>query len=244
MPRIYLVTSWQEVYPERLKGATAVVIDVLAATTNIITGLAHGVERFILARDREETEALAQKLPPESRLRAGEIGSSFIREFELSPLSSNFRSPRVRGQTIVLNTTNGTRAAYACRPAARVILAAVVNARAVVDFLVREQTEKITIVCSGNLGKIAYEDFFCGGLLVEKLLASREYRTNDAALAARDVYRQGRERTFPAFLDTLSSRAILTYGTEDEIRFAAQEDLYSLVPGMSPHSPLGLEIRA
>lgn len=124
------------------------------------------------------------------------------------------------------------------------ILAAVVNARAVVDFLVREQAEKITIVCSGNLGKIAYEDFFCGGLLVEKLLAHREFRANDAARAARDVYRQGRERAFPAFLDTLSSRAILAYGSEDEIRFAAQEDLYALVPGMSPHSPLGLEIKA
>ena len=243
MPRIYLVTAWQEVYPERLKGATAVIIDVLAATTNIITGLAHGAERFILARDREETEALAQQLPPESRLRAGEIGSSIIREFELTPLSSNFRSPRVKGKTIVLNTTNGTRAAHACRPAARMILAAVINARAVVDFLVREQTEKITIVCSGNLGKIAYEDFYCGGLLVEKLLAHHEFRANDAALAARDVYRQGREQAFPAFLDTLSSRAILAYGTEDEIRFAAQEDLYSLVPGMSPHSPLGLEIK-
>lgn len=244
MPRIYLVTTWQEVDPECLNGVTAVVIDVLATTTNIITGLAHGAERFILARDREETEALAHLLPPESCLRAGEIGSNFIREFELSPLSSNFRSPRVRGQTIILNTTNGTKAAHACRPSQKVILAALVNARAVVDLLVREQMEKITIVCAGNLGKIAYEDFFCGGLLVEKLLASREYRANDAARAARDVYRQGRERAFPAFLDTLSGRAILTYGTEDEIRYAAQEDLYPLVPVMSPPSSLGLEIRA
>lgn len=63
------------------------------------------------------------------------------------------------------------------------------------------------------------------------------------ALAARDVYRQGRERVFPAFLDTLSSRAILAYGPEDEIRFASQEDLYSLVPGMSSPSFLGLEIK-
>ena len=244
MARIYLVTAWQEVDPGRLKGVTAVVIDVLAATTNIITGLAHGAESFILTRDREETEALAQKLPPESRLRAGEIGSGFIREFELTPLSSNFRSPRVKGKTIVLNTTNGTKAAHACRPAQKVILAALVNARAVVDFLAREQTEKITIVCAGNLGKIAYEDFFCGGLLVEKLLAHRDFRANDAALAARDVYRQGRERAFPAFLDTLSSRAILVYGTEEEIRFAAREDLYTLVPGMFPHPSLGLEIKA
>lgn len=233
MRRIHLLTHWETVDPDRLRVSTAVVIDVLLATTNIVIGLQHGAERFILARDREETDRLAGQFPPGDSLRAGEVGDDIIHEYELSPLPSSFRDTRIRGKPIVMNTTNGTKAVHACRSAEKIILAAVVNAGAVVNYLSRESMNKITIVCAGNIGMIAYEDFFCGGLIVDRLLAQERYRVNDAALAARDAYLQRKGDPLPMFRESLSGRAIRVYGSEQEIRLAARKDISSTVPSVT-----------
>lgn len=242
MRRIHLLTHWEKVDPGRLRNSTAVVIDVLLATTNIAVGLQHGAERFVLARDREETDRLAGQLPPGDSLRAGEVGDDIIREYELSPLPSSFRDTRIRGKTIVMNTTNGTKAVHACRSAEKTVLAAVVNAGAVVNYLFRESVNKITIVCAGNIGRIAYEDFFCGGLMVDRLVEQEKYRINDAALAARDAYLQRKDDPLPVFRESLSGRAIRAYGSEEEIRLAAKKDVFPIIPSVTNHSTF-IEVR-
>jgi len=242
--RIHLLTAWERIDPDRIRGATAVVIDVLLATSNVVAGLGHGVERFLLARDRDETERIARGLAPGRYLRAGEIGTDMIREFEMLPLPSQFREEeKLRGQTVVLNTTNGTRAVHACRPAGRIVLASLLNARAVADDLFDKAEERITIVCAGNIGLIAYEDFFGGGMLVDLLLERGDYRINDAARAARDTYRYGRGRAADTFVQTLSGLAIKIYASEEEIHFAARENIYPLVPCVTDNSAENIEVK-
>lgn len=243
MPRIHLLTHWEAADPKRLEGATAVVIDVLLATTNIVIALAQGAERFLLARDRQETERIAGALPAGEYLRAGEVGADVIREYELIPLPSAFSSADLNGKTVIMNSTNGTKAVHACRSAGRIVLAALANAGAVADVLLRDSTGRITIVCAGNVGLIAYEDLYCGGLIVDSLLTGGEYKVNDAALVARDTYLQRKGDILPIFRESLSGRAIRVYSSEEEIRIAAREDTYSLIPEAVDNSSDFIEVR-
>src|SRR5215471_16709675 len=119
------------VEPRALKGADAVVIDVLRATTTIIHALAAGCDAVHPCAEIDEAKALAATLPKRKGLLAGERAGEPIADFDLGNSPREFTAKKCKGKTLVFTTTNGTQAIIRAVEAERLLIAGFVNFSAV-----------------------------------------------------------------------------------------------------------------
>src|SRR5437016_14185631 len=109
---------------------TALVIDVLRASTTIITALANGCLAIVPVADPRDARRRAGERWGEGVLVAGERRGEPIPGFDLSNSPLEFRTAQVRGKTVFFTTSNGTRALLAARAAAANGVAGLVNVTA------------------------------------------------------------------------------------------------------------------
>src|SRR6476659_5515753 len=169
----------------RLPASIAVVIDVLRASTSIVHALAAGCTCIRPCLEVEEARALADQMRAGRVLLAGDRGGRLIEGFDLDNSPRRFTPRNCRGQSIVMTTTNGTRALLRCAPAARTLIAAFVNYSAVCEQL-RHDARPVCIVCAGTDGAVTLEDTLLAGALVDFLYDLGGVRLNDGARIAWD----------------------------------------------------------
>ena len=136
------------VAPEELAGTTAVVIDVLRATTTILYALQAGASEVIPCLEIGDALKIAASLPRSQVVLGGERGGLPIDGFDLGNSPREYDPPAVAGKTVVMTTTNGTRAMDQCRIAESVLIGGFVNAAALADRLAAR--ERIALVCAGS----------------------------------------------------------------------------------------------
>jgi 2-phosphosulfolactate phosphatase len=228
--RLDVTFSPGEIVPGDLAGRTAVVIDVLRASTSIVEALAAGAKAIYPVPSVEDALRLAHSLGRQSVLLAGERRRLPIEGFDLGNSPAEFSGERVAGKTLIMSTTNGTVVFGQTATADRVIVASLGNLSAVVDDLVRSQAEPV-LLCSGRERQFALEDAVCAGLLAARLgeATPGPWELNDAAIAA--VALAGRfgspQELFPM---TEAGRAIAEVGLGDDLSFCAQLDRHHVVP--------------
>ncbi len=180
-----------------LSQTVCVVFDVLRATSSIVTALANGACEIIPVCEIAEAVALRQARP--DLLLAGERnGRRILRaqtgsvDFDLGNSPREFTRERVAGRSIAMTTTNGTRALQACRGARRLLVGSFLNLSAVTDWLARDRTERLLIVCSGTHEEAAYEDVLGAGALCDAVWAQfANGHLADSAQMARETYQRG-----------------------------------------------------
>ena len=149
-------------------------VDVLRATTVMVHALANGCEAVIPCAEIEEAQAVAASFPPGTALLAGERGGLPIPGFDLGNSPGDYTREVCAGKTLVMTTTNGTRAILASQEADRVYVASFANLKATTDellvqFLKKDHGHPIHIVCSGTEGFISLEDSLLAGALAKNL---------------------------------------------------------------------------
>jgi len=233
--------------PRELAGGTAVVIDVLRATTTIAYALDAGAKQIIPCLEIADALALAEQFSPDEVLLGGEREGSPIEGFDLGNSPDEYTPERVEGKTVVFTTTNGTRAINHARAADEVVLAAFVNAGAIVRRLV--DREHVHILCAGTDGKMSDDDILLAGMLVERL--QREggmvYQQNGQAMTARETWLHsfalpqalGAEPLDPDRLATelrksLAAQNLMSLGLDDDILAASWISRFDLVPQLDP----------
>jgi 2-phosphosulfolactate phosphatase len=230
------------------------VIDVLRASTTIITALAHGAAgvRPVLTIDEARTLAAAGG-PGAGILLGGERGGLRIDGFDLGNSPLEYSRQRVAGRRIVITTTNGTAALDACSAAAEVIIGAIVNRSAVAArarSLARAHgTADIHLVCAGTDGHVTEEDLLAAGAILEAAVRLPEASgdTLDAtATVALSVFRDtsaapqaagtsGGEAAVAAaivaaFAGSRGGRNLIELGMQDDLPIAAAIDSLRVVP--------------
>jgi len=202
---------------------TGVVIDVIRATSTICQALAAGYERAFCAAEVEEARALRDALG--EGVLGGERHAVRIPGFDLGNSPREYMEPI--GETLILSTTNGTRAVVvAAERCERVFVASLLNLAAVVE-AAREAGDDVVVVCAGVQGTLALDDAFVAGRIVELL----GWERTDAAVAAARLAAtwSGAEEAFRA---SKSGRNLMENAPELEadIPFCAQESVLDVVP--------------
>ena len=169
-PQVFVHLLPSLIPPGALRGGVAVVVDVLRATTVMVHALAAGCEAVIPCGAIDEAKQVAAGLPPGTALLAGERGGLPIPGFNLGNSPGDFTPEVCEGQTLVMTTTNGTRAILASLEAERVYVASFANLRATseeiaVQFLKKDHGHAVHIVCAGTEGFISLEDSLLAGAL-------------------------------------------------------------------------------
>ena len=201
--------------------ATAVVIDVLRASSTITLALASGYERVLIAGDIDEARALAGP----GRVLAGEVNCARAPGFDLGNSPEETLEPRA--PELVLATTNGAPAILAAAAAAdEVLVAALLNFAAVCERLAG--ADDVLLVCAGTDGRVSIEDVYLAGRLSVALDGPR----TDAAQIAESV-----ARAYPNARDALEASAgavgLRREGLESDLAFCAQESIVEVVPRLS-----------
>jgi len=202
---------------------TGIVIDVIRATSTICQALASGYARVFCAAEVDEARALRDALG--EGVLGGERKAVRIPGFDLGNSPREYLEPA--GKTLILSTTNGTRAVVAAaQRCERVLIASLLNLSAVVE-AARDAAEDVVVVCAGVQGTLALDDAFVAGRIVELLGWER---TDAAEAAARLVTTwSGAEEAFRA---SKSGRNLMENAPELEadIPFCARESVLDVVP--------------
>jgi 2-phosphosulfolactate phosphatase len=226
----------------RLRGVVAVVIDVLRATTTIVHALAAGATCVRPVAEVEEARTLADSMRAGRVLLGGERGGEKLPGFDLGNSPLEYTPQRCRGSTVVLTTSNGTRALLRAAEAGRVLVAAFVNFSAVCELL-RADACPVHIICSGTEGEVSLEDTLLAGALVNDLRDGYVLRLNDSARLAWDCF-EHHGRVLEGALEIGKGGARLrALGYDDDIRAAARVDQFNLVPELR-RNPLRVEVGA
>ena len=228
--KVHVLTKKEELDSVRIPGKVVVVLDILFATTTMVTALAHGANEIVPVLDEAAARAYGKDLPDDSFVLAGELYAETLQGFA-HPAPLSLLEHGIKGKTVVYSTTNGTVAMTQAGAAARVYCGALLNAGAIVERIVAQHPrETVLIVCSGSGNNFNFEDFYGAGYFVERfaerLGSAADF--SDAAKAARMVYREARAPE--ALLDCRVGRMMVAKGLAREVEFACRLDAFPVVP--------------
>jgi 2-phosphosulfolactate phosphatase len=216
-----------------LDGRVALVVDVFRATTMVVAAFGAGCARVIPVASPAAAREKAAAMAPEPVLLAGERGGDPIEGFDLGNSPLECTPERVGGRTLILTTTNGTRAMLKAAEAAAAAVAALTNASAAARWAAASGRD-VTVLCAGEQGSFSLEDAACAGLLVDGLLrADPAARLSDAAQAAHCLglaYGGQPERLKS---DAAWARQLHRNGRAADLDACARIDTSSLVPEIS-----------
>jgi 2-phosphosulfolactate phosphatase len=199
-----------------------IVVDVIRATSSIAQALAAGYERVLCCAEIDEARELRASLGDEAVV-GGERNAVVVDGFDVGASPREF-AEGAKAPTLILTTTNGTRAILTAASRCEVVLlGSLLNLSALVAEA-RRAGGDVAIVCSGFKGAFALDDAYCAG----RIVASLGGEVSDAALAAELV-----AQAFPDPLTGLNARTYGPPGLEADIAFCAQVDLLDVVPRFS-----------
>jgi 2-phosphosulfolactate phosphatase len=211
---------------------TAIVVDVLRATSTIAQALDAGYSRVFCCAEVEEARALREHL--NSAVLAGEREAQAIPGFDLGNSPREFVRPL--GEQVVLTTTNGTQAVVTAATACDAVLIGSLLNLAAIAAAAAERGEDATVVCAGVDGVFSLDDAYCAGRIAEALGGER----TDAAEAAVRV-----AASFSTAEEALrAAQNPRQEGLDEDIAWCARENVSAVVPrflGMrGPAAEVGL----
>jgi 2-phosphosulfolactate phosphatase len=172
--KIHITLNARDIHEEDLCGKIAVVIDVLRATSVIVTAVSNGARWVKTVATIEE----AFQLKSPDVILGGERQAMPIEGFDLGNSPLEYTSQRVSGKGIVLTTTNGTLALSRSGTAEEVLIGALLNHQAVADYLFLKHLP-VELICAGTNGEFSLDDFLCAGLICSTLQTSGRFETDD-----------------------------------------------------------------
>ena len=203
-----------------------VLVDVLRATTTIVTAVANGVEAIIPVATHEE----ARRFKAEGYLVASEKDGVQLDWADFGNSSFSFTRDAIGGKTLVYCTTNGTRALHIAGAASGVAIGAFINISAVTEWLMGQRAD-VVILCSGWKNKFCLEDALFAGALTRRLADTGLFHAEcDSAEAAMDLWTLAEGDLLDYVQKAAQRHRLKRLGLDDVIPYSFERDLVDVVP--------------
>lgn len=231
MREVFVVYETDALDDAFLAEKSAVVIDVLRATSSMIAALDSGAHRIIPTLEVEEARALKRSLPEGSVILGGERGGLMIDGFDVGNTPQEFSADRVAGRTVVMTTTNGTRAILMSLGAEKVYIAALINAAATARVLCEGEGD-VVLVGSGTERRVSWEDSLCAGAIIERMLTGSghgAFHLTDSALIASEIWKSWKHDPVTALHRGRGGRNVIHNGVSEAFETCGAVDSVDLV---------------
>jgi len=215
-----------------LEGKIVVVVDILRATSVMVTALAHGADCIIPVANLEE----AKSHQSQGYLCAAERGGARVDGFPLDNSPFSYMNDSIKGKAIVITTTNGTLAISRSLKAQEVLIGAFLNISALADYI---KTRKLGVIihCAGWKGKPNMEDTLFAGALIEQLGGSFDLACDTAHLALH-YYQNVKGDLLSVVTQSSHAKRLGKLNIFEDIAFCTTLDKYAIVPKLE-----GLKIK-
>lgn len=208
-----------------IEESIVVVIDILRATSSITYGIDNGAEAIIPVANVEDCLTYADKGYLLAAERNGEVVTGY--DFGNSPFS--YTTEKVSGKTIVLTTTNGTKALYlASKRAYQVVIGSFLNLDSLCDYL-SVQNKNVLLLCAGWKDQFNLEDTLFAGAVVNKLRKNFEH-FDDSSVAAEDLYSLAKDDLRKYLYKSSHSHRLAQLNIEEDVVFCLQLNICSAIP--------------
>lgn len=228
--RLDVYSSVHTFQEEQIRNKVIVVVDVLRATSTIVTALSNGAKGVIPVEDMGEASRIAQSVDSSNILLCGEKDGVKIEGYDLGNSPLEYTRERVEGRSLILNTTNGTKAIKKSHQSSELYIASFLNLDAVVQQLTGVEGD-VVIVCSGWKGRLSLEDLLLAGNII--------YNLNDGDLApdARDgariaftLYERYMGEIEEVILHSNHAARLRDLIGEEDIRYCCQVNTTDVLP--------------
>ncbi|MCW5910025.1 MAG: 2-phosphosulfolactate phosphatase [Cyclobacteriaceae bacterium] len=208
----------------KLEDRTVVVVDILRATSCMVTAFAHGAERIVPFASQEE----CLQMKTRGYITSGERDGKKVEGFDKGNSPFEYMGFEVAGKKIAFTTTNGTQAIEKSKSAREIIIGSFLNLSSITKYLLFSHNN-ILVVCAGWKGKVNLEDTLFAGALVERLKNHIEPDC-DAPLAAQRLYNLAKDNMVE-FLSTSSHvKRLQRLNIQKDIEFCLTPDQYTVIP--------------
>ncbi len=219
--------SFQE---EETRGKTVVVIDVLRASSTIVTALANGAKSIIPVADMGKAGTIAQQLDAKTYLLCGERDGKKIEGYAMGNSPLEYTRETVEGKTLILTTTNGTVAISRSEEAAEILIASFLNVSAVAE-AIKSAKNEVKFVCAGWKSRLSMEDLLCAGMIIDKVYdGAIPDDSLDGAKVAHGLYTKFSRSLKKTIRDSNHAVRLMELGSEADIPYCSEIDRYDLVP--------------
>lgn len=202
---------------------TVVVVDILRATSCMVTAFAHGVDCIMPFPDLESCRGM-NKL---GYITSGERNGEKVEGFDKGNSPFEYME-EICGKKVAFTTTNGTQAISKSVGAKDVVIGAFLNLSMVSKYVI-DSPNNVLVVCAGWKGKVNLEDTLFAGALVEKVKGHIEPEC-DAAVAARHIYNVAKDDMVEFLKQASHIRRLNRLGIHEDIVFCLTQDKYQVVP--------------
>jgi len=208
-----------------IEESIVVVIDILRATSSMVYGIDNGAKAIIPVAQVEDCLAYADKGYLLAAERNGEVVEGY--NFGNSPFS--YTKEKVAGKTVVLTTTNGTKALHLARKrASKVVIGSFLNLQSLCDWL-KTQDNNVLLLCAGWKDQFNLEDTIFAGAVIEQLRSSFTHY-DDASVAAEDLYAMAKKDLRAYVGKSAHSARMTTLNIEEDINFCLQLNVCEAIP--------------
>jgi 2-phosphosulfolactate phosphatase len=214
-------------------GRLVAIVDVLRASTSVATALGNGARTVIPVEGADEVIMRAREFERSEIRLAGEQKMLPITGFDLGNSPQDFTREAVEGKTILITTTNGTRALLGVQGARDIVIASYVNFTAVLTLMkvAASSNTDIAIICAGEEGSFTLEDAACAGRYVRAIpKRSDSVSVNDAAAASVLIEKKYGDNIAKVFKESSHGQALQEAGFGADLAAAAEVDSYPVVP--------------
>lgn len=224
--KVDIIFTADEVSQEKTEGKICVVIDVLRATSVMITALHNGAEKIFPFKDIKTIQERCENL--KNIIKCGERNALKIDGFDLGNSPLEFTKEKVFGKDIYMSTTNGTKAVENSLSAEKIIICSFLNVKSVSEKLL-EYKKDVVIVCAGTNGKFSLDDTLCAGLIIKEMQKHTEIQMNDVLLAAVRIS-ESHENIKDILKGSTHYERLLSLGFEKDMEHIFSLNKYSIVP--------------
>lgn len=231
---IDLIVSKKYIDEEYIRNKTVVVIDMLRATSVMVTALSNGAKNIIAVTKVEEAFERAryineERLDSNLCILGGERNALKINGFNCSNSPLEYTESVVSGKTVIMTTSNGTAAINKSLTASNIIIGAMLNGRAVAEKCVNIGQDVI-IINAGTNDEFSMDDFICGGYIISEIMNKTDKcNLTDIAMASVDAYEYHPD--IGSYICRAKHYNILqNLGLEADIKYCMQKSITEVVP--------------
>jgi 2-phosphosulfolactate phosphatase len=211
-------------------GKTTVVVDVLRASSTIITALTNGAKEIVPVGTVEFAVKVSGGIFGGQTLLGGERNTKKIEGFALGNSPSEYTAEIVSGKSIVFYSTNGSRAIVKAKYSVNLFICSFNNLKALAKHL-KKLNEDVIILCSGNNNFFSLEDSVCAGMLISELIGeNKKTELTDASTSALTLFKSFGKNILKMLSETDHGQLLICNGFEEDLKACAELDSTDVIP--------------
>ena len=226
LPKLEVCLSPALLHLYNTEGVVTVIIDVFRATSTIAAALHNGATKVVPVADVAECITIGSRL--ENSITAGERDGKIADGLQYGNSPSEYPSDFIKGKTLVLTTTNGTRLLHMVNGAAEIITGSFLNLTAATEFLIA-QKKPVLLACAAWKDRFNLEDTLFAGAVISRLSKHFTIRCDSAAAAIALEEHSGGDY-FGFLKQSTHYHRLSNYGLVEDLKYCSTPDLHPVVP--------------